>query len=506
MSKVAGAERATNAHHELNQAHRWVLAAMGVLLRHHQMTFDLIGGLSRPAWSGRMADRLLRDFGILTAADAREVIDQLTAVDIDPALVSFDRMRALGVAAWAFGAWLFELEEAWPLMLGIARELQRSHSSWAALGESYLAGQLKLAGESPELERMKLSTSLLLTEDDSAWNRLSWDLPLGPASALPRLVQTVRTVDQSGSADFTSIAAALEAAVWGDLIRLMPGVYRERLWIETPVEIEGVGDVLIDSDLGCCLMIKSSAAVVRRVRLRSGTDPSGEAMHAAIVRRGFLKLVDCDITSARLGVYLAGAQAFVSLKDTLIHDAANAGILVTDGVLVMDGGGIRGSKVVNLQVEGSTEARLERVTLGEAGQAGLAVRNGAEVDVLDSVIKNNLFGVDASAAGRVNLIGCRVENNSSGGARAFGRNSRLHIEGSRLSRNGAVNVGADEGAAVEVIASEVEGGACAGWADHRGTIRFEACRIRLGEEGLVREMNGGKIELVDSKADVQPMA
>ena len=499
----------------LTDAQRWVMGAHAVLIRRNEMRLDTLGGMDRPGYSFVSARMMARDWGIFTAEEALERIDwllerghrdDLESESAKHAHTGYDLVRASGVAAWSWHAYFLELDDAWSRMVDIARQLQSTYRSWSEVAASYLRGYERMFGRDQELELLRDGiVPDLLTAADSPW-LLPFELRLDAAIPAPKPRRSELLVDPANGSAFATIREALRAAKTGDIVRVAAGTYRERIDIVTPVEIEGVGEVDIENDEACCVFMKASSGSLSNLRFRSGTSAAGEAMHAVIVHAHFLRLADCVVRSARSGVYLTNDKAHVSLLRTRVENTASVGVLVEGGRLSMDECVVEGSGVANVQVGGESEARLVDCRLEGAAQTGLTIVEGARASAKRCTSRANLAGLDVTSGGHLEVEGGQVSDNQGGGIRIFGAASSIRVEGARIADNGSVNVGANEATDVAFYDCELSGGGLGAWADHGSRIVLEACRVGRGTEGLVREMNGGKVSLVRCHSDEQPEA
>ena len=124
-----------------------------------------------------------------------------------------------------------------------------------------------------------LQQSLGLADSAAHWAVQSWATALGLTSALPAASPPVTSphapagvsaspagvlvVAAAGKADHRSIGAALSAAKPGARILVRPGVYRESLVLDKPVEIFGDGpreEIVITADSAACLLMRTDNA------------------------------------------------------------------------------------------------------------------------------------------------------------------------------------------------------------------------------------------------------
>jgi hypothetical protein len=481
---------------------RRVLATMGLIVERNGLDHTQIGGMERPGRSYVSARLLARDWGIFTGEDALERIGWLRArgsrserAHDRERLLGWDLLRAVAVASWAHHAYLLELDVAWRHMVEISRELQQAYRSWRELGQSYLHGYATQIGDDQELAILRDGTlPRLLSRQDSPWLALPFDLALAPADRPPALAPNELLVDPDGGGDAKTIGDALKLARPGDRVVLSSGTYRERVDIRTPIELVARGAATIEGDDSCCLFVNASSVVASGLRLSAKVSSKNEPMHAVIVHSHLARLVDCDVSAPRFGVYLASDKARVDLVRSTLHDAQVA-VFAEGGQLVIEDSSLLGSAAANLQCAGETHARVVRGRIAQSGQAGVCVRRGANAELRGVTLEGNEFGIDVLDGGAAHAEGGRIVGHRGGGARAFGPEARLSLQGITLTDNGAVNVGAVGATAVVAEECTMEGAGAAAWADQGGRILLRSCRVGLGSEGLTREMNEGRVVL-----------
>ena len=139
---------------------------------------------------------------------------------------------------------------------------------------------------------------------------------------LPKLV-----VNQLHRGDHTTIAAAIEAARPGTIIAVDPGLYREGLVIDKPLEIVGQGaidDVVIEIADANVVLFQATMGRIANVSLRQ----LGGSFYAVDITRGRLDLEDCDITSQGLACVAVHDGADPRLRRNRIHDGKEGGVFV----------------------------------------------------------------------------------------------------------------------------------------------------------------------------------
>jgi hypothetical protein len=187
--------------------------------------------------------------------------------------------------------------------------------------------------------------------------------------------------------EYTSLAAALEAASDGDVLIVAPGTYRENLVVQRGVTLRGPegspGSVRIAPVDGVPLTV-SASAVVQDLHVE-GQDAAAPAL---LVEDGTPELLDLRIvTRSAVGIEVRGS-ARPTVRRCTVDNPAGIGIAVVDG-----GGGV-----------------FEECEVVAAGQAGVAVRGG----------------------GHPRLDRCRVHHASGSGLTATGENSALEAVGCEI--------------------------------------------------------------------------
>ncbi|MEU6157921.1 right-handed parallel beta-helix repeat-containing protein [Streptomyces sp. NPDC047130] len=187
--------------------------------------------------------------------------------------------------------------------------------------------------------------------------------------------------------EYSSLAAALEAAGDGDVLTVSPGTYRENLLVERAVTLRGPegqpGAVRIAPADGVPLTVRGSA-VVQGLHLE-GQDSSAPAL---LVEEGSPEITGIRVmTRSAAGIEVRGS-ARPTVRRCSVDNPAGVGIVVTDAA-----GGV-----------------FEECEVSAAGQAGVAVHGGARPR-LERCRVHHSSGPGLSAAGEnsfVEAVGCEI--------------------------------------------------------------------------------------------------
>jgi nitrous oxidase accessory protein len=146
-----------------------------------------------------------------------------------------------------------------------------------------------------------------------------------------------------------SIAAAVRLARAGDTVRVLPGSYRERILIDKPLKLEGVGKPTIAAGyIGDTIRVKSPDVSIRGLIVRDSGIDLGAQNAGIYVMPGSDRIViaNCDLVTNLFGIWLE------QTRDALVQ-----GNLVTgrrDLMSQLRGNGIQVYNADDTQVIGNT--------------------------------------------------------------------------------------------------------------------------------------------------------
>lgn len=312
--------------------------------------------------------------------------------------------------------------------------------------------------------------------------------PVGAASAATLLV-----VDPMGRGDFTTLGAAIAASRPGGRIVVRPGLYRETLKVDKPLEIVGEaesGKTVITSPKGAsCIHLKGVAVRLENLVVtgrNASLDAEGrigrDGIDAVVVEGGMVFLHRCEC-AGEVGIR-AGHGAFLSISQSLVGDCRSAGIWLQDGALGVIEDNEIGAGGIYLSGRG-TAPNLR----GNRLRGAIAIGLGAAPVVEDNEISGSGdYGIDIWARDRFNqpektcptirrnrISGCKlsgifvhrgagatiedndIRGNGDAGVEVSDSGSCPVIRGNRIAGNGSAAVWLRDGAAGTLEINDMSG-------------------------------------------------
>jgi parallel beta-helix repeat protein len=219
-------------------------------------------------------------------------------------------------------------------------------------------------------------------------------------------------VNQLHRGEHTTIAAAIKAAKPGTVVKVEPGLYREGLVIDKPLEIVGQGavdDVVIEIAKKDVILFRSTMGRIANVTLRQ----LGGEFFAVDIARGRLDLEDCDIVSHGLSCVAIHGGADPRLRRNRIHDGKQVGVLIYEqGRGTLEDNDIFANALAGVEIrEGSTPV-LRRNRIHDGKQGGVLVDYHGQGTLEDNdIFANSLTGVEIRRGGAPVLRRNRISQN-----------------------------------------------------------------------------------------------
>jgi hypothetical protein len=171
-------------------------------------------------------------------------------------------------------------------------------------------------------------------------------------------------VDANGQGDETTIAAALARAREGATVRIRPGIYHESLAIARPVELLGIAE-------------DGQQPIV------TATNGSCITVTAAASRISHLLLRGASGAEGEGAACVEVAAGQTAIEGVRISGASGAGVLVRNGAeLRLVNSSVSDSGGAGVLVTGTARALVSGGEIRGSGRSGIIVRGGAELHII----------------------------------------------------------------------------------------------------------------------------
>ena len=217
--------------------------------------------------------------------------------------------------------------------------------------------------------------------------------------------------------EYSNLTEALKHSKPGDRILVRPGIYRERIVIDNPVEIIGdgeLGDVVIEATGQSTVLFQATMARIANLSLRQ----TGEGDWFCIdISQGRLDLEGCDLTSQGIACVAIRDGADPRLRRNRIHDGKRVGVMVyrngqgtlEDNEIFANGAG--GAQIIS---GGNPTLRRNRIHDGK-GSGVVVAEDGRGILEDNDIFANAQTGVAITTAGNPTLRGNRIHDGKGAG-------------------------------------------------------------------------------------------
>ncbi|MCK5247977.1 right-handed parallel beta-helix repeat-containing protein, partial [Candidatus Bipolaricaulota bacterium] len=280
-----------------------------------------------------------------------------------------------------------------------------------------------------------------------------------------------------GDGDYRLIQRAIDAANYGDVILVSPGLYEESLVLISGITIRGSGPshTIIRSNYGYRPVVQG-LSVASVILEGLGLERGASMMESVVVDllSSQIEFRDCHIAGGQeAGVRSTGASALsfvacnieesfgyglqvaddseVIIRDCRISDNKSVGLYLRDATADVEDTIFQGNEEDGITLEGTASLDCDGVTLSDNGRWGLSMRGSSQASFVESTFGThalgNIFvgdsasllletsyldgGVEASIEGHggasLRIADTRIENAFGDGLR-LRENSSLYLE------------------------------------------------------------------------------
>lgn len=220
-----------------------------------------------------------------------------------------------------------------------------------------------------------------------------------PTKSKPQPVPTAKTepptvvVDAIHRGDYATITEALNAVKAGTRILVRPGLYREGIVMDKPVEIVGDGErdkIVIEASGKHTVLFKTNMGRLANLTLRQA---GGGEWYTVDIAHGRLTIEDCDISSQSRSCVAIYSSAAPCLRRNRIHDGQTVGIVVYEnGKGILEDNEIFANVLSGITIKTGGSPTLRRNRITQNGNWGIWVYGGGGGIFENNDLRDNAGG------------------------------------------------------------------------------------------------------------------
>ncbi len=238
-----------------------------------------------------------------------------------------------------------------------------------------------------------------------------------PRAPAPKTEVPTLVVDALYRGNHPTLTAALAAAQAGTRILVRPGLHKEGVVIDKPVEIVGDGehaDVVIEASGKDVVLFQASMGRIANLTLRQ---TGGGDWNCVDIAQGRLDLEGCDIMSQSLSCVAIHGGADPRLRRNRIHDGKSAGVIVhEDGQGTLEDNEIFANALAGVEIKTGGNPTLRRNRIHDGKSAGVLVYESGQGTLEDNEIFANIStGVGIATGGNPTLRRNRIHDGRASG-------------------------------------------------------------------------------------------
>jgi parallel beta-helix repeat protein len=291
-------------------------------------------------------------------------------------------------------------------------------------------------------------------------------------------------VDAVDGGDYRTVTAAVAAAEAGATILVRPGLYRESILVNKPVQIVGDGqreDIVIEATGRPVVRFTVEDSRMAGLTLRQA---GGGMWFGVDISSGRHLIEDCDISSQSLACVSIRDGANPTLRGNRIHDGKQAGLYIYDGGKgIIEDNDIFGNAFAGAEIKTGANPNLRGNRIYDGAGAGVLVHeNGLGALERNEIRGSALAGVEICTGANPTLRGNRIYGGKTTGV-------LIHNNGTGVIENNFIF--SNSGAGVTIVD-------CSNAAMRRNRITlngFQAIWIHNGGAGtfLENELRGNDL-------------
>jgi F-box protein 11 len=296
----------------------------------------------------------------------------------------------------------------------------------------------------------------------------------GTSAYAAKTLPSVLVVDALHRGDHATIAAAIAAAEPGTVIRVRPGLYREQLVIDRPVEIIGdgePGEVVIEGSAGNAIEFKSTMGRLANLTIRQA---AAQNWFAVDIGQGRIDIEDCDITSQSLACVAIRDGADPRLRRNRVHDGVQCGIFVFEnGLGTIEENEVFANAFAGVEIKAGANPMLRRNRIRDGKQSGVYIQDNGRGTLEDNeIFGNQLSNISIETGGNPIIRRNRIYQGKAGGVFIYNAGKGT-IEDNEIIANAMAGIEIRSGADPALRRNRIHDGKAGGVFVHdngKGTI------------------------------------
>lgn len=275
-------------------------------------------------------------------------------------------------------------------------------------------------------------------------------------------IQTM-IVDQLGRGAFTSIGDAIKQAVAGSIIQVRPGLYRESLILDKPLEIVGDGqidDVVIEAEQ-TVLMFDAQYGRVANLSIRQVERAAFFADDAVVILSGRLEMERCDISNIEgQGIEIRG-EANPRIRWCKVHDCGYWGITFRNNARgVLEDNEVCSNSSANVYISDFAGPTIRRNRIYGSDAYGIQIyKQGTGLVEDNDIFLNRSDGLDVDTGteeqGGNPLVRHNIIHENGGSGINITSKATARIVDNDIHQNGAEGIQIVDGAKSEVYSNQI---------------------------------------------------
>jgi parallel beta-helix repeat protein len=317
------------------------------------------------------------------------------------------------------------------------------------------------------------------------------EVPRSPESPAPKNEPATRTVDSTGRGQHTSISEAIAAADPGNRILIRPGIYREHLTVDKPLELIGDGrmeEIVLSDSKDDVVDFQTTIGRIANLTIRQESVDEVALLSAVDISQGRLILENCQLlSSGGAVVFVRGGADPQIARNKITNSGAAQGVAVVGARGLIEKNEISAKMAFGIVILNAPAGPMIRQNVIRSGLVCIQLMEKSTATVDDNDIASQWVGIKVSGGSDVAATRNRVHDCATGVRIDAG--SRGTIEANTVIGSSGSGIQVESGAQATIAGNILDENGDYGIAAAKGAT------ITLGENTFGENKSGdAKIE------------